>query len=162
MIRRVLEELGRLLEHVLARLRRAVLQLSRNVVLGGFIAKLLRAWLSTRSSARTGRIGVGDARLVELTGARDLRRLTVRRAPLEPRLLAGVVGWMRRGGWLPSVVPLRLDVARLLVWRQPSDIRLVRTTPDGTQRLTLEALDLGRIGAPPPLQIEVLADRVVE
>jgi hypothetical protein len=64
-------------------------------------------------------------------------------------------------------VPVVLLVVEMLVVIEVLLVRerLIRdlwTPANGTERLALELVDLGRVGAPAPLQVQVLADCIIK
>jgi hypothetical protein len=163
---RVLKEVGRFLEDVVALLARFLLDRAGNVVLGSLLAVIerlvsrvglsflvLRHGLVTSLGRRADRSWSGHGRLA--TGQRGL--------------------WLRLVLVLPRVIPLRLavSVGELVldtVTVGPDvfpDGRLIlggfsRFAPHWTKRLMLGALDLRRVGAAAALQVKVLADRIVQ
>jgi hypothetical protein len=165
---RVLKEVGRFLEDVVALLARFLLDRAGNVVLGSLLAVIERL---------LGRVGlpflVLRHGLVTSLGRcadrswTDHGRLAPGRRGLRLRLRLVLV--------LPRVIPLRLavSVGELVldtVTVGPDvfpDGRLIlggfsRFAPHWTKRLMLGALDLRRVGAAAALQVKVLADRIVQ
>ena len=133
----------------------------------GFGLGLGRQWLDVGAVWRWSRLRLGierSRRPQGLIGGRMLIRLVRRQLVLVLECRPGLV---RLG-----VLVERLPLLRRGRWRR--DLRFdsgargrriipahLRPAPDGTEGLAFSALDFGRVRTPPPLQVEVLADRVV-
>jgi hypothetical protein len=186
-IRRVLEKLGCLLEHVLSIPLRGLRGL--HVELGGLFAEMAgRIWswrprrdvAWRRRSCRRWRWLSGEM----LTGSRLIcverlkRLLKIEWLVCVPRLgdfvvpgrlllvlSRGVAQQLVIGRLDPIVVALVVGVGHRrhgfgLIHANVR--RFVRRAANRSERLSLEALHLARVSAPAALQFEVLADRIVE
>jgi hypothetical protein len=163
-VRRVLKEFGRLLEDVVALLALLLLDLAGYVVLGGLLAVIegLLRGVGLRLLAR--RRGLGPLPGGRADGSRSGH------GALGPgrRALRFVIA-------LQGVVPLRfaVGVVELVL---DSLLQATLEVVDGcliyghffwfaahrTKRVTLGALDLRGVGAAAALQVQVLADRIVQ
>jgi hypothetical protein len=160
---RVLEKLRRLLEHVIGLLGRLVERMF-DVEFGGLVPDVLRRRLGL--GRWRGRLGMRCRRPRSFELRFVVVQVIVRRCGLSKRRI------FRRGlEHVPFVViverlaPIRLGVLVICeggLGAELSGLRLFRTASDRAERLALCALYLRRVGTSAPLEIEVLANCVVE